>query len=687
VPEPPAEYDAAARLAAIVDGAEDAIIGKTLDGVITSWNRAAESLFGYTAAEAVGQQITLIVPVERHAEEEEILRRLRRGEFIKHFETERLTKDGRLVPLSLGVSPVRNARGELIGGSTIARDISERRRAEDRIEATLHALETLYRLVDQVGHARDRRSVCEAALGAILHGVRADRASVLVIDAEGTMRFVAWSGLSDAYRAAVEGHSPWTADTVDPEPILVPDVATSDLGPLRDVIAQEGIAALAFFPLALSGRLLGKFMVYYNHPHEFAPEETRLAATVAKHVAFGLQRAASDEAIASSFERERAARHDADAARREAESANEAKDEFLAMLGHELRNPLAAIVTSAAVVEAGASEPLLRRSIGAISRQATHLAHLTDDLLDVARITSRQIELERQPVDLRTVVTLAWEAQRHRTEAKDQRVTVTLPDRPLMTWGDAVRLQQVVGNLLNNASKYSPEGGSIRIEGVSEREQVVIRVSDEGAGIPPGKLGSIFDLFVQANPTLARTEGGLGIGLTLARRVVERHGGRIEAESPGPGRGATFTVRLAQAVGIEPSEREGVPRPVTPGRRLLIIEDHDDGREALATLLKRLGHEVQQASTGQAGIEAALRGSPDVVLVDIGLPDIDGYEVGRRIREASKGRVTIVAITGYAQPRDRARSAQAGFDAHLVKPVTAAALVEAIDRLGAAAQR
>jgi PAS domain S-box-containing protein len=678
--------DDAARLAAIVDSAEDAIVGKTLDGVITSWNRAAELLFGYTAAEAVGNPITLIIPPDRHAEEKQILSRLRRGEFIEHFETERLAKDGRLIPISLSISPVRNAHGDLIGASKIARDISDRRRAQARVESTLRVLETLYLLVDQIGRAKDRPSVCEAALEAVVRGVRANRASVLVLDPGGTMRFVAWSGLSDAYRQTVEGHSPWTPDTVDPAPILVEDVANSDLGVLRDVIAREGIAALAFFPLALHGRLLGKFMVYYDRPHSFTPDEMRLAMTVAQHVASGLARVMSDEALVASIDRERAARHEADAARTEAEAANEAKDEFLAMLGHELRNPLAAIVTSAAVVEGGALEPALRRSVAAISRQATHLARLTDDLLDVARITSRQIELERQPVDLRTTLSLAWEAQRHRAEAKQQQVTMTLPDRPLMVWGDAVRLQQVVGNLVNNASKYSPGGGSIWLTAEAEGERAVIRVSDNGTGIPAAKLDSIFDLFVQANPTLARTEGGLGVGLTLARRVLALHGGTIEATSGGPGHGATFTVHLPRAVGIEPAEKESVPTPTIAGRRLLIIEDHEDGREALATLLRRLGHEVQQASTGAAGIEAAARRPPEVVLVDIGLPDIDGYEVGRRIREALKGRVSVIALTGYAQPRDRARSAQAGFDAHLVKPVTAAALVDVIDRLTAAHQ-
>jgi len=513
--------------------------------------------------------------------------------------------------------------------------------------------------------------------------VRPDRVSVLVFDDTDRMRFVAWRGLSDAYRAAVDGHSPWTPDTVDPRPVLVENVATSDLGGLRSVVEAEGIAALAFFPLVFRGVLLGKFMLYYDRPHTFTPDETRLAATVGQHVAFGLSRVVSDEAIEAAISRERIARQEADTARREAEAANEAKDEFLAMLGHELRNPLAAIVTSAAVLEASAVEPVMRRSVATISRQATHLARLTNDLLDVARITRRQIELERQPVDLRTIASLAWEAQRHQVEARSQQVTLGLPNRPVMVWGDPVRLQQVVGNLINNASKYSPAGSAIGVNVETVRGEAVVEVSDSGIGIPPDKIGAIFDLFFQANATLARTEGGLGIGLTLARRVVQMHGGTIEARSGGTGQGSTFSVRLPQALGLEPVEpARQQPAPALT-RSVLLIEDHEDGREALATLLRRLGHDVQQASTGTAGVEAATRYRPDVAVVDIGLPDIDGYEVGRLIRKALGRDVFLVALTGYAQPRDRERSAAAGFDVHLVKPVNAATITTVIDRVGA----
>jgi CheY-like chemotaxis protein len=260
-------------------------------------------------------------------------------------------------------------------------------------------------------------------------------------------------------------------------------------------------------------------------------------------------------------------------------------------------------------------------------------------------------------------------------------VSLSFGSDPITVVGDPVRLHQIFGNLLNNASKYTPPGGSIRISLGVEGDEGIVRIEDNGAGIPRDKLESIFDLFAQANPKLARTEGGLGIGLTLVKQLVELHGGMVEARSEGPGRGAEFVVRL-------PVARPSVPAPPPTSepaklvsQRILVIEDGSDGREMLVMVLRLSGHEVYAAATGAEGIAIALRRSPAVVLLDIGLPDVDGYEVGRELRQKLGPKVRLVALTGYGQPQDRAKTQEAGFDAHVVKPVDPAKLNELLQRL------
>ena len=672
----------AARLAAIVAGAEDAIVSKTLEGIITSWNPAAEAMFGFSAAEAVGKSITLIIPPERLGEEYEILARLQRGEKTEHFETERRHKEGRLVPVSVNVSPVHDSRGRVIGASKIARDMTEQRDSRNRLQVSVRSLEALYRLADRVGQSDERQEVCEAALDAIEAAMGADRASVLTFDSAGVMRFTCWRGLSDHYREAVDGHSPWKKDSRNPAPLLVDDVLTDpSMTALRDELTREGIRSLAFFPLVSQDRVLGKFMLYFDRPRRLTAEEGRLAEAIARHVSFGLARVDAEAATGEALERERTARQEADSARAEAEQVSRAKDEFLAMLAHELRNPLGVIVHAVTILGLKPLTPDMVRTVSMIDRQSKHLTRLLDDLLDVARITSGHIELKSQPLDLNPVVTLAVEAQSVRTRAKGQEVTLALPPVSVMVVGDPVRLQQVVGNLVNNASKYTPPGGSIRVELGVEAAEAVLRVRDNGVGIPSDQLGSVFDLFVQANPTLARTEGGLGVGLTLVRRVVELHGGRVECRSEGPGMGAEFAVRLPLFAG-EVVVRPAAASPPLPARRILIVEDHEDGREALATLLRLNGHDVYVAANGRAGLALAEARRPDVVLVDIGLPDLDGYEVGRALRAAFGARIHLVALTGYGQPMDRERALEAGFEAHLVKPVASGEITEILASLG-----
>ena len=521
------EAEDAARLAAIVAGAEDAIVSKTLEGIVTSWNPAAESMFGYTAEEAIGRPITIVIPLDRMHEEREILARLRRGERTEHFETIRVHKSGREIPVSLTVSPVRDPTGRVIGASKIARDRTEQQRAHEALRATVRGLEALYRLADRVGRAADRAQIHEAALDAITTAMGVERASILLFDLEGAMRFVAWRGLSDAYRRATDGHSPWRPDSPEHAPITVFDVfQDASLASLRDAVLAEGIRALLFVPIEWQGRLIGKFMVYADVPRAFSSDECRLAETIGRHVAFGLVRVDTERAANAALARERAARAEADAARTQAESANREKDEFLAMLAHELRNPLGPIVHAAEILgrhDELDEEP--RRAIAMIDRQARHMARLLEDLLDVARITRGRISLRSETVDLREPVEHAVEAHRPAFEAKGQRVSLGLPDGPVLVLGDAARLQQVVGNLLHNARKYTPQGGAIRVDLFRGGSTAEVQVEDDGIGVAREHLQSIFDLFVQANPTLARTEGGLGVGLTLVRGVVDLHGG------------------------------------------------------------------------------------------------------------------------------------------------------------------
>jgi signal transduction histidine kinase len=555
---------------------------------------------------------------------------------------------------------------------------------DQQLQAPPDVIERLYRLADRVGRAGGLDDICEAALDAIVQIVGVERASILMFDDRQVMRFRAWRGLSDAYRAAVDGHSPWTPDVRDPLPIVVEDVLTDDsLAAFRGTFHSEGIRALGFIPLMYYGRLLGKFMLYHARPHHFSVEEVRLAGTIAHHVGFGIARAQADAEVAHALQRERVARAEADAARAQAERASQAKDEFLAMLAHELRNPLGVIATALAVLEGTVpSDPQYSRSRAAIRRQTDHLARLLDDLLDVARVTKGEIHLQRVPQDLRVTVENGVEDQRSFIEQKKQSLFLDIPREPVIAMGDPVRLQQVFGNILNNAAKYTPVGGTISVALAAQDGYARLRVRDNGAGIAPEQLEWIFDLFAQANPTLARTEGGLGVGLTVARQLVELHGGRVHAASEGFGRGAEFIVELPL---VEPkaitTDDPAIAHTGRTTKRILVIEDNDDAREMLAGALRLRGHEVFEAHTGRTGIEQARLHPVDVVLVDIGLPDILGYEVAKELRSSADPDVRFIAITGYGAAADRARSRASGFHAHLLKPIDPVRLAGMLENL------
>jgi len=365
-------------------------------------------------------------------------------------------------------------------------------------------------------------------------------------------------------------------------------------------------------------------------------------------------------------------------------AADRRKDEFLALLAHELRNPLAPLRNAVSILRLKESpDPDVLWCRGVIERQATQLTRLVDDLLDVSRITLGKIKLQPQPLDLGSVVTRAVETSRPLIDAHRHQLIVTVPELPIRVEGDRARLTQVVANLLNNAAKYQNEGGTIALTVERDGGSAVIRVRDRGIGIAPEMLHEIFELFAQGERTLDRALGGLGIGLSLVRNVVELHGGKVTASSDGPGRGSEFTIRLPCLVqeldGYRPREDgDDVDLPESLPHRILVVDDSRDSAESLSKLLRLGGHEVFLANESEQALHLAATTQPAVVLLDIGLPGMDGYELCRRLRQGGLVNALIVAMTGYGLERDRRRSQEAGFDTHMVKPVPPAELMRLI---------
>jgi len=599
--------------AAIVESSADAVIGLTLAGVIASWNRAAEALFGYTSAEALHQPIDLILPAERRAQEAAVLHQIGRGVTLEHFETVYLTKAGRPIDVSVAVSAITAANGEIVGVAKIVRHIGNRLRAEE-------ARGRLAAIVD---------SSDDAIVSKTLDGI-----------------ITSWN--RSAHR--LFGYSP--AEAIGQSILLIvpPDRRDEEAQVLREIRAGRSVDHFETVRRRKDGTFIDISLTV-------SPVRDALGRII------GASKTARDITEQKRIQRELALRL------HESQRVNRAKDEFLAMLGHELRNPLGAISSAVRVLDhfKGTNEAI-GRACDVIVRQSGHLGRLVDDLLDVGRVVTGKILLEREPLDLaelarRTVATFtaAGKTQQHR---------LSIETAPAWANVDGVRLEQILTNLLTNALKYTPPGGEIRVRVGIDGPHALLEVADTGVGIPADLLPYIFDLFIQGERRLDRAQGGLGIGLTLVQRLVELHAGSIEAFSAGPGQGSRFTVRLAAIPGPPADETLAAPASKPKAsRRVLVIEDNDDSREMLRQLLEHAGHEVHDAGDGPQGIDAALRLEPDVALIDVGLPEIDGYEVARRIRAESRRDMLLVALTGYGLAEDRERALAAGFDLHLVKPV------------------
>jgi PAS domain S-box-containing protein len=651
-----------ARLAAIVESSDDAIVSKNLNGIIMSWNQGAERVFGYTAQEAVGQPVTMLMPPDRVNEEPGILARIRRGEKVDHYETVRRRKDGTLLTISLTVSPVRDARGNIVGASKIARDITERKQAEERLRLLWEAAAVLLTANDPDAMLRELFARIGPHLGLDTYF------NFMVDETGGALRLESCIGMPDQAPHSLTrlefGQAICGTVAVQRQPVVVTHIQQSN-DPKAQLARSLGVRAYACYPLLSGGQVLGTLSFASRTRDQFDGEELAFLETICRYVTVAYERLRLLSQL---------------------QEADRRKDEFLATLAHELRNPLAPVRNAVQVLRLqGPDRPELRWGRDVIDRQVGHLTRLIDDLLDISRITRNKLELRKERVELTEVIRGAVETSRPLIEQCGHELTVTLPPEPIHLYADLVRLAQVFMNLLTNAAKYTDRGGRIWLTAElasreRERPEVVVRVKDTGVGIPAEKLPRLFEIFFQVDRSLERSQGGLGIGLSLVRRLVELHGGSVQAHSAGVGKGSEFSVRLpvlAETPKPQPTpERtdDGATKAGT-GRRVLVVDDNRDSADSLALLLGLGGNEVQAAYDGLAAVEAAEHFRPEVVLLDIGMPKLNGYDACRRIREQPWGkRMMLIALTGWGQEEDKRRTEEAGFNTHMVKPVDLAAL-------------
>ena len=625
------------HLAAIVDCADDAIVSKTLDGIIITWNRAAERLFGWTAAEVVGQSILLIIPDDRRAEEEMVVARIRAGQRVAPFDTVRRTKDGRIIEVSTTISPIVDDAGRVVGASRIVRDIAGRRQnetAQARLAAIVDSSDdaivskTLDGIITSWNRAAERLFGWTA--------VEAVGQSIMLIIPDDRRHE------EDAVLARIRsGQRVDHFDTVR---------RTKDGGRVE--------VSITVSPLAdATGRIVG-------------------ASKIARDIT---DRRGIEEARARLLAREQEARA-------QAEALNRTKDELLATVSHELRTPLNAIFGWARMLQSADMGAAARtRAINAIVRSASAQAKLIEDLLDLSRIVTGQMRLTLEPMDLNAVVDGAMDSVRPAADAKAIVLAATL-DRSLgLMVGAPDRLQQVVWNLVMNSVKYTPRGGRVDVTVRRDAGNVDIVVSDNGDGIAPEMLPHVFELFRQEDSSSTRAHGGLGLGLTLVRQLVEQHGGTVRAESPGKGGGATFTVTLPFAAPrTDVRRRSTLPLaagvPALDGVRVLVVDDDLESLDMAATMLRDAGADVRAASSAFHAQELIDSWRPAVVLTDLAMPGEDGFALLRALRTAFAGStgVPVIAVTAYGTPERRAHALEAGFDRYLTKPIDPLELTSAV---------
>ena len=677
------------RLAEIVESSDDAIVSKDLTGIITSWNPAAERMFGYTAAEAIGQSIRMLIPYELQSEEDMVLARVRAGEKVDHYETVRQRKDGTRLNIALTVSPIRNGRGEVVGASKIARDVTERTRLMKVASDQANNAEKLGEVGATVASTLDRETIVQKVTDIATELTRAQFGAFFYN--------VKDQGSGDAYMLYTLSGAPREAFAKFPHPRATAVFAPTfhGDGPVRlaDVTQDprygnnapyHGMppghlpvrSYLAVPVKGVAGDVLGGLFFGHSEIGVFTEQHERLALGVAAWASVALENS----------------RLYADA-----QAANRMKDEFLAVLSHELRTPLNAIVGYSRLLRGNIlTGEKAARGLETLERNATWLTQIVEDVLDVSRIVSGKIRLDVQPVELPLIIDNAVSTVQPAADARQVRVQAIVDPRVGPVSGDPSRLQQVVWNLLANAVKFTPKNGRVhvRLERVTSHVEIV--VSDTGIGISPDFLPYVFERFRQAEAGITRTTGGLGLGLAIVRHIVEMHGGTVEASSAGVGQGATFRVRLPLMI-VHPEvveTRREHPRTERrealtglgdlSGVHVFAIDDEEDALNLLRVVLETAGAQVTTQNSPLTALERIAEVKPDVLVVDLGMPGIDGFELISRVRKfrdkAIRG-IPAAALTAFARSEDRTKALRSGFEMHLAKPVDPGELVASVATL------
>ncbi len=684
-------YASEQRFRFLVEGVRDhAIILLDANGRITTWNDAAERIKGWSADEILGQPYETFFPAEDRAAglpADNLAAAVREGEH--HVTGWRVRKDGTRFFAEASIWPLYTHDGTLQGYAKLTHDLTAARLAEEMqhkleieraareaSEAGRDRLARLHRAAQALSRASTPLEVAAAVLRECLVEVDAAAGAIYVMSSRGdALELLDERGhpprlLGEIGEHTLDRLAPATEVVRTKSPLFFEDARSflERYPSFADLYRTGGFEATAAIPLIAREVVLGVIAIRYRRHHAFAETDRSLLITLGELCAQALERARLLEAEI--------------AARAEAEAASRAKDEFLAMLGHELRNPLAPIATAVELMKfRGETHSIREREV--IERQLGHITRLVDDLLDISRITRGKLELTLRPVEVADVIGNAVEIVSPLLEQRHHRLTMTVP-RGLTVNADSARLAQIVSNLLSNAAKYTRPNGHIELRASGTADEVVIQVRDNGEGISPDLLPRIFDLFVQGKRTFDRSDGGLGIGLSLVNNLVALHGGSASVTSNGiPGDGSEFTIRLPRFVRVVATEQ--VSRDALPGapmrKRVLVVDDNRDFAEMLAATLATLGYEVTMAGDAIDALERLKNFEAEAAVLDLGLPVLDGFELARRIQQEFPDRTPrLIAVTGYGQQHDRDRSAGVGFADHLVKPIDIGAVVAALER-------